>query len=252
MSSRMSRRDTLATIISRALFTTAPIVKLWNASVPRNTRPPISGNLTEDIQAVIRQSERRTAISDHLLTLYAEAVEVKPKVIVELGTERGESTRVLAKVVERCSGILVSVDIEDCSDVVRSDRWLFVRSDDVEFGGHWPDWARARGLQETIDFLFIDTSHLYDHTQAEIRLWFPHLGPQAKVAFHDTNLSAFFHRRDGSVDISWDNQRGVIRAIEEYLGVSIDERRAFCGVARGWLVRHEPICNGLTVLRRLA
>jgi hypothetical protein len=85
-----------------------------------------------------------------------------------------------------------------------------------------------------------------------MRVWFPYLGPQAKAVFHDTNLSAFFRRRDGSVGISWDNQRGVIRAIEEYLGFRIDERRAFCGVVRGWLIRHDPICNGLTVLRRLA
>jgi hypothetical protein len=241
----------MPSLFARALFTTPPFVKLWNASIVRNTRPSLSGNLTEDIKAIIRQSEKRTAISDHLLTLYAEAIEVKPKVMVELGTEHGDSTRILAKVAEHWSGTLVSVDIEDCSDAVHSDRWLFVRSDDVEFGRYWPDWALAHGLQATIDFLFIDTSHLYDHTGAEMRVWFPYLGPQAKAVFHDTNLSAFFRRRDGSIGIGWDNQRGVIRAIEEYLGVRIDERLAFCGVVRGWLIRHDPICNGLTVLRRL-
>jgi hypothetical protein len=231
---------------------TGIFVQLWNAVVVRNTVLPLSGNLSEDIQAIIRQAERRTDICDHLLTLHAEAMEVKPKVIVELGTRGGESTHVLLSVAERCSGILVSVDIEDCSDVARSDRWLFVRSEDVEFGHNWPDWVRARGLQETIDFLFIDTSHLYDHTLAEVRTWFPNLGSRAKAAFHDTNLSTLYNRRDGSFGIGWDNQRGVIRAIEEYLGVRINERQAFCAVVGGWLVRHEPICNGLTVLQRVA
>jgi cephalosporin hydroxylase len=203
------------------------------------------------MKAIIHQSESRTDISDHLLTLYAEAMEVKPKVLVELGTRGGESTRVLVRVAERCAGTLVSVDTDDCSDVVRSDRWVFVRSDDVELGRNWSDWARARGLQGSIDFLFIDTSHLYEHTLEEIRVWFPHLGAQAKAVFHDTNTHTLYHRRDGSVGPGWDARRGVIRAIEEYLGVGIDERRGFAGVVGDWLIRHDPICNGLTVLRWL-
>ncbi len=176
---------------------------------------------------------------------------MKPKVIVELGTRGGESTRVLLKAAERSSGALVSVDIEDCADILHADRWIFVKSDDVELGHNWPDWAGRRGLPEGVDFLFIDTSHLYDHTCAEISAWFPRLASHAKAAFHDTNSGAFYRRRDGSISTGWKNQRGVIRAIEEYLGVSIDERRGFCGVVHGWLIRHDPLCNGLTILRRL-
>ena len=247
-----SRRDSMASLFARAFFTTPTLVKLWNAFVARNAELFLSGNLSEDIQAVVRQSEKRTSISDHLLTLYAEATEVKPMVTVELGTGGGDSTLVLLRAAERCSGTLVSVDVDDCSDVVRSDRWVFVRSDDVEFGRNWSNWARTRGLHQMIDLLFIDTSHQYDHTCAEIRAWFPNLGPQAKVIFHDTNLNAFNRYRDGFVSVGWNNQRGVIRAIEDYLGVRIDERKALCAVIGDWLIRHDPICNGLTVLRRLA
>jgi cephalosporin hydroxylase len=224
---------------------------LRNAAAERKRTPLLSGNLSEDVRAIIRQAERKTDISDHLLTLYAEALEVEPRVIVELGTRGGESTRALLRVAEHCSGTLVSVDIEDCSDVIRSDRWIFVRSDDVEFGRNWPDFAAARGLQSEIDFLFIDTSHLFDHTQAEIEIWFRHLSAHAKVAFHDTNMRMLCPHRDGSFGISWDNQRGVTRAIEEYLAIRIDERRTLIGTVGDWLIRHDPICNGLTVLRRL-
>jgi cephalosporin hydroxylase len=217
----------------------------------RKKRSPLSGNMPEEIQTVLRQSERRTDISDHLLTLYAEATEVLPRVIVELGTRGGESTRALLRVAERCSGTMVSVDTEDCSDIAQSDHWIFVRSDDVEFGSTWPNWSRIHSLPQEVDFLFVDTSHLYNHTRAEIHTWFPHLAPQAKAVFHDTNVNVVFRRRDGSMGPGWNNHRGVIRAIEEYLGVSIDERRAFCGIVRDWLIRHDPICNGLTILRRL-
>jgi hypothetical protein len=230
---------------------TDDIAKLWNASLAGKTTPPLSGNLSEEIRVIICQSERRTDISDHLLTLYAEAVEMRPKVIVELGTRGGESTRVLLKAAERCSGTLVSVDIVDCSDTVSSNRWVFVKSDDVEFGQNWPEWSRRHGLPETVNFLFIDTSHQYEHTLKEIGTWFPRLAPHAKAAFHDTNMRTLYRRRDGSIGPGWNNQRGVIRAIESYLGVGIDERQDFCGVIDGWFIKHDPICNGLTILRRL-
>lgn len=230
---------------------TDDLTRIWNASVARRTTASLSGNLSEDVQAIIRESERRSDISDHLLTLYAEALEVKPRVIVELGTREGESTRALLRVAEHCLGTLVSVDTSDCSHIVSSDRWRFVRSDDIEFERNWSDWARSRGLPEEIDFLFVDTSHLYDHTRAEIQVWFPHLSSTAKAAFHDTNLNTVFRRRDGSLGPGWNNQRGVIRAIEEYLGVRVDERRAFSGIVRNWLIRHDPACSGLTILRRL-
>jgi hypothetical protein len=49
-----------------------------------------------------------------------------------------------------------------------------------------------------------------------------------------------------------DNQRGVIRAIEEYLGVTIDENKDFSDQFGDWMVRHWPNCNGLTIMDRIA
>jgi hypothetical protein len=64
--------------------------------------------------------------------------------------------------------------------------------------------------------------------------------------------SGVFGRLDGSASaIGWDNQRGVIRAIEEFLGRRYDESAFFVDIARGFLVTHRPNCNGFTVLRRL-
>jgi hypothetical protein len=58
-------------------------------------------------------------------------------------------------------------------------------------------------------------------------------------------------RRDGCFQLSWDNQRGVIRAIEDYLGVSIDESKPFSDQIGDWMVRHWPNCNGLTIMDRI-
>jgi hypothetical protein len=69
--------------------------------------------------------------------------------------------------------------------------------------------------------------------------------------FHDTNMRLIGPRRDGCFQSSWDNERGVIHAIEEYLGIKIDETKERVEYAKGWLVRHRPNCNGFTILDRL-
>ena len=80
-----------------------------------------------------------------------------------------------------------------------------------------------RSIRQPVDVLFIDTSHLYEHTVKEIEAWFPLLAPNALVMFHDTNLRPNYTRQNGTCGVGWDNDRGVIRAIEEYLGETLDE-----------------------------
>lgn len=213
---------------------------------------PVKGELAGDLRLLFGLQEQPSDISDHLVTIYTEALETDPNLIVELGTRAGESTRVLLRVAERCDAKVVSIDLDDCSTAGGSEHWFFVRSDDVEFASTFPEWAAARGLPGSIDVLFVDTSHLYEHTRDEIRVWFPHLNAHAKVMFHDTNLGRFYRRQDRSIGRAWDNQRGVIRAIEEYLGVEMDESREFSVVVDDWSVRHVPTCNGLTILQRLS
>jgi hypothetical protein len=70
------------------------------------------------------------------------------------------------------------------------------------------------------------------------------------VFFHDTNLRRYYVRRDGSIGRAWDNQRGVIRATEDYVGTSFDETRDFVALRNGWLIRHSARCLGFTILER--
>jgi hypothetical protein len=71
------------------------------------------------------------------------------------------------------------------------------------------------------------------------------------MIFHDTNMGeGIYRRRDGTFGDGWDNQRGVIKAIEEFLGTEYNEHASFVDIARGWIVSHDPYCNGLTVMLR--
>ena len=70
--------------------------------------------------------------------------------------------------------------------------------------------------------------------------------------FHDTHMGAGWYRRlDGIVSRGWNNERGVIRAIEAHLGRRYDETSFFSDVVGGFAVRHVPWSSGFTVLRRL-
>ena len=208
------------------------------------------------LAAALPGSNRRTDISDHLSTLFYFAVDSSPKLIVELGTRGGESTRALLAAADHTQSTLLSIDIFDCENIQLPfrKRWHFIKADDLEFASSgFTAWCQSRSLEPRIDVLFIDTSHEYEHTKAEIKLWSSYLADHAVMLFHDTNLGdGTYARLDGSIGIAWNNQRGVIRALEELLGRRYDETSFFCDVTKNYLVMHYPNCNGLTVLKKVS
>ena len=196
-------------------------------------------------------------ISDHLPTIFADIVGAQPRLIVELGTRGGESTKTILGAAAHSDARVLSIDIDDCKGVAVADslkaRWEFIQADDVAFGRErFREWCAAKGIAPSIDVLFIDTSHLYEHTVAEIAQWEGFVPEGGIILFHDTNLRRTARTVGNKLlDFGWDNERGVIRAIEEFLGRRYDEGAFFVDTRKGWLVRHHPNNYGLTLLRRL-
>jgi predicted O-methyltransferase YrrM len=210
--------------------------------------PPTNWN---DYENLTKYATKPTDINDHLHRLFVEGVRTDPNTIVELGVRGGESTRVFSAVADRTGAQIVSVDIDPCDNATSYPNWQFVQSDDVEFANRWESWCEDNSVDSTIDLLFVDTSHLYDHTVKEVEVWLPKLAPDGVAIFHDTNLTRFYRRRDNSLGEGWDNDRGVIRALEDYFECSFDETEQFTTVIDDFLIEHYPLCNGLTVLTRL-
>lgn len=205
-----------------------------------------------ELDEIRRRALTRTNINDHLETLFLESVEVQPHLIVELGVGPGESTFVFERVAKICGAKLVSVDLRKEMEKASSwPGWIFVNENDLEFAQKFPNWAAERGVGPLIDVLFIDTSHKYEHTLREIELWFPYLSEKAKVFFHDTNVKPIYKRRDGSIGLTYDIKRGVIRALETFFGKPFNGNRDFVDFCNGWLIKHYALCNGLTVIKKL-
>ena len=112
-----------------------------------------------------------------------EKIKHKEKIqILELGVSKGISTKKFIKLCEQNDGFLTSIDIDDCSEVAKSDKWNFIHSSDDNF--EFIDNV----IPKEIDFLFIDSFHESNHVQ--------------KVFYHYYNFL-----REGGIciidDISW-------------------------------------------------
>ena len=211
-------------------------------------RPPTDLRAFQEVQA---HSDKPTDISDHLERLFVEALQARPSTIVELGVRGGESTFAFERVARLAGADLVSVDAEEPTYATDYEHWWFVESDDLAFAEGFEKWCEENSVDPAIDVLFVDTSHRYEHTVAEIDRWFPHLADDAVVLFHDTNMGHVFRRKDGTVGLSPNRGRDVVRALEGYFDSSFKETESFVTVSKGFVLEHYPFCSGLTVLRRV-
>lgn len=122
-------------------------------------------------------------IVDHLPRLHEEACRDNVTVI-ELGVRGGNSTAAFMVAAEQHDGHVWSVDIDECvghTAWVDSGRWTFIRGDDM-------DPAVVAQLPEACDVLFIDTSHHYGHTLAELETYVPLVADGGVVLLHDSEL----------------------------------------------------------------
>lgn len=192
-------------------------------------------------------------IADHLNTIFALAMSKKPKSILELGTRGGESTKVLTLVAELVGAKGYSVDLNP-SPIWLNEKeyWTHFEANDIEFGQtlskFWPNGDLFSG----IDLLFLDTSHLYDHTKLELETYWKLINNNGLLILHDTNCTSKITRKlSGAENYGWNNQRGVIRALEVFFQCKFDENRLLTvnNLAQGAkALTHFPWNNGLTVI----
>jgi hypothetical protein len=199
----------------------------------------------------LAEANLRIAVHAVLPEIFGATVLAAPKLIVELGVSKEAlANKALVTAAEMFGARVVSCDLGDFSDACRYPRWSFCRGDARDFGRKFRTLA---GGTQDVDVLLIDCDELYDTTRAIWQAWAPNLAPKCTVMFRCTNLAKILHYEDGtSTALGWDNNRGVIRAMEDELGIIFDETKPFEGILNGWQVKHVPWGAGLTVLRRTA
>ena len=80
--------------------------------------------------------------------------------ILELGVQKGVSTKMFLNLCNKNNGKLTSIDIQDCSKVSNNKRWKFIMSSDDNF-----DYIKNKIKNKSFDVLFIDSLHEPSHVK---------------------------------------------------------------------------------------
>ena len=144
--------------------------------------PADSTTLMDDYR---QRAEPWSDIQDCLGRLFDAAAAYPQVSILELGVRWGTSTSMFLAAAEQAGGHLWSVDLATTPELPL-ERWLA--------SGYWTltlgDDRLLPPPVDACDVLFIDTSHAYEHTLAELRKYVPLVKPGGVVYLHDTKLEA--------------------------------------------------------------
>lgn len=146
-----------------------------------------------------------TDIQGHLQTLHDQVAGRDEPVVVEFGVRSGVSTSAFLAAAAKVGGHVWSVDMQR----PRVPAWWAETGLWTAMVGSDLDPAIGEQLPERVDVLFIDTSHAYEHTLAELRTYVPRVKPGGVVLLHDTELE---HPEDVPADPAYP----VAKALDEF------------------------------------
>lgn len=160
-------------------------------ALARTYNPAVNGVQSTLADAYRDRLDRNSDIREYLPLLHDTAASIPGCRVLELGTRKGNSTLAFLAGVQESGGHVWSVDIYPCDrdpdgmgPWAGCPLWTFTRGDDLH-----PAVVRAQPPQ--VDVLFVDTSHLYGETVAELQLYMPKVVPGGVALFHDTKLIAW-------------------------------------------------------------
>lgn len=164
------------------------------------------GNLGAEYQ--VRAAQKHD-ITEQLPLLYNAVCRPGARVI-ELGVRTGNSTAAFLAAAEAWHGDVWSVDCEFPQVPEHWPRlpfWHLLVADDLS--------AEALAFcPDNVDVLFIDTSHYYEHTLAELRAYVPRVRPGGTVFIHDTKAEGTRFYPPGWPEVSqalnaWSTETGI-------------------------------------------
>lgn len=119
-------------------------------------------------------------IYEHLPVFFHMVGELGATKVIELGTRSGVSTIAWLYGLHD-QGELWSVDLDPQPPIGDWPHWTFIQGDDLN-----PDVVRQ--LPSDADVVFIDTSHAYAQTLAELNVYSRKVRPGGRIVLHDTEL----------------------------------------------------------------
>jgi predicted O-methyltransferase YrrM len=114
-----------------------------------------------------------------LPALFGIAIGCRARDMLEIGVHRGGSTRALLLAAQFNDGSLVSIDVEDCGNVVPVElrsRWSFIRGDSRDV---------LPRIDRRFDFAYVDGAHCFDAVARELQYLDRAIRPGGTVLLDD-------------------------------------------------------------------
>jgi len=185
-----------------------------------NKNPALYETYINDLKIYSRKLNEARLAASQLLLMHKEVVERKAPVVLELGVDRGQSTKVFLNAIDKKpSSRLISVDIRDCSKVSDSKLWTFLKMDSIDVEGIL---KKVPLLKKGIDVIYIDSLHTSQHVFKEVYGWFPFLKKGGVIFFDDIDSTPYLRgQRKDNVGIEISNRK-ILELIESIFISNID------------------------------
>ena len=111
-------------------------------------------------------------------------------IILELGVQKGRSTKKFLDICKKNNGKLFSIDIDDCSNIINDKTWNFYQTRDDNF-----DYIKSK-IPEKIDILFIDSLHEANHVKKLINEYYPIIKKNGFIFIDDISHLPYLKNKD--------------------------------------------------------
>lgn len=186
----------------------------------------------------------KSDIEEHLPTIRKFVREKKPKIIVELGVRKGETTKAIVSEAYHYGGKIYSCDIDDCSKVSKYYNWEFINFCSL-ITAH-----KLKKLIGKVDLLFVDTMDTFEQVTQDLNSWEKFVKKKGTIMIHDTNLSLIYERKNGTMGVANNTHRGAARAIEKYFKIKMVETEDFEKNYKNIKIQHYSTSCGFTIITK--
>ena len=206
-----------------------------------NKNPALYENYINDLKEFSKKENEARLVASQLLQMHKEVSSRESPIVLELGVDRGQSTKVFLNAIShKPLSHLISVDIRDCSNVSNSNLWTFINMDSSDVEGVT---KAAPLLKKGIDVIYIDSLHTPKHVFKEVYGWFPFLKKGGVIFFDDIDSNPYLKgQRKDNVGIEISNRK-ILELIESIFVSNIDIIDLTLIRGSTGLARIDKICN---------
>lgn len=178
--------------------------------------------------------------------LFSIIKDINNPIILELGVQKGRSTKKFLDICKKKNGKLFSIDVDDCSKVAIERDWHFYQTRDDNF-----EFIKSK-IPEKIDVLFIDTLHEANHVKKLINEYYPLIKKGGFIFIDDISHLPYLKNKDRDNFYCEINNKETFELLLKIYSVNTDNfDLSFSFVSSGLAIIKKKTDNELINLKKL-